>query len=204
MQELRDYQMEGSIFGEYVLNLRYYLVDLNQIDEDYILNTNTVIDNIMYCDKFRQKAALTDAVRTAFKRISVLDRQEKEEFINWVKHILLTVCGNNKSFVEEILIWALNGDDDMEFKYNIVRMFEEEREAGKADGIAEGLLIGETIKLISQVRKKMLKELSFDEIADILEEDVSLIERLYELIIQNPEMNDEEIYSELESKTKCV
>lgn len=103
--------------------------------------------------------------------------------------------GNNKAVVEEILIWALNGDDDMEFKYNIVKMFEDERAAGKTEGIAEGLLIGETIKLISLVRKKMSKALSCHEIADILEEDVSLIERLYEILKEHPEMNDEEIYA---------
>lgn len=142
MRNLRDYQYGGNIFGEYVLNMEYYLVDLSDIDEEYILSTNTVIDNIMYCDKFRKKLELADAVRTAYSRVQTLDSQEKEEFNNWVKNILLSICGNKEALVEEILSWAEsgNGDGDMAFKYNIIKAFEDEREEGKAEGKAEDIL----------------------------------------------------------------
>lgn len=105
----REYQTTGRMFGDYVLNLKYYLVDLNEIEEDYILATNTVIDNIMYCDKFRRKTELADAVRTAFQRVNNLGSQEIEEFENWVRNILLSVCENKRSVVKEILEWARNG-----------------------------------------------------------------------------------------------
>lgn len=84
----------------------------------------------MYCDKFRRKTELADAVRTAFQRVNNLGSQEIEEFENWVRNILLSVCENKRSVVKEILEWARNGDENMAFKYNIVRMFEEERAEG--------------------------------------------------------------------------
>jgi len=92
VRELKNYQMEGSIFGEYVLNLKYYLIDLNTIDEQYILSTNTLIDNIMYCDKCRQRAELINALEKAFERVAQLGRQQQKQFEDWVRCILLTIC----------------------------------------------------------------------------------------------------------------
>lgn len=138
VRNLRDYQIGGELFGKYILNLEYYLVNLSAIEEKDILSTNTVLDNIMYCDKFRKKTELAEAVRNAYNRIQQLDNQEKEEFSNWVKGILLSICGNKEAVLEEILSWAGNGVDDMAFKYNIIKAFEDEREEGKVEGRAEG------------------------------------------------------------------
>lgn len=66
-----------------------------------------------------------------------LGPQEREEFQNWVKYILLPICGNREAVVEEILSWAGNGEDDMAFKYNLIRVFEEERAEGKAEDIVD-------------------------------------------------------------------
>ncbi|MCI9651777.1 MAG: Rpn family recombination-promoting nuclease/putative transposase [Lachnospiraceae bacterium] len=155
---LRDYQRGGDIFGNHILNLEYYLVDLAQVEEEYILSTNTVLDNIMYCDKFRKKLELAGAIRRAYGRVEGLGRQELEEFRNWVKYILLSVCGDKLAVVEEILSWAGNGEDDMAFKYNIVRMFEEEREEGKAEGKAEAILdlLGDVGAVPEALREKIL------------------------------------------------
>ena len=79
VQDFREYQTAGSLFGDYILGLRYYLVDLNRMEEDDILATNTVIDNIMYCDKFRRKAEVAEAVRVSIRRVKQLGPQELAE-----------------------------------------------------------------------------------------------------------------------------
>lgn len=196
-RSLREYQNSGDIFGSHILNLEYYLVDLSEIEEEYILSTNTVLDNIMYCDKFRRKLELAGALRTAYGRIGKLGLQEREEFRNWVKYILLSVCGNKEAVVEEILNWAGDGEDDMAFKYNIIRAFEDERAEGKEEGKEEGREEGKTLKLISQVRKKVQKNNSIQEIADMLEEDSAVIAPVYDLIRTHDHWDDERIYSEL-------
>lgn len=185
VRSLRDYQSGGTLFGDHVLNLEYYLVDLNEVEEKYILSSNTVIDNIMYCDKFRQKEELAAAVRTAYQRVSQLGRQETVEFESWVKNILLSICGNKESIVMEILNWAGKGDDDMAFQYNIIRMFENER----AEGVAEG----RTCNTIVLIRKKIQKGKDAATISDELEEDFETIQPLYDLIRQYPEESDEDI-----------
>ena len=72
------------------------MINLAEIEEEYILSTNTVLDNIMYCDKFRSKLELVGALRAACGRIDELGLQAREEFRNWVEFILLSVCGNKK------------------------------------------------------------------------------------------------------------
>ena len=189
MKSMKEYQNCGELFGDHVLNLKYYLIDLSEIKENYILSTNTVLDNIMYCDKFRKRNDLAEAIRTSYKRIEALGAQEKEEFRNWVKYILLSICGNKAAVVEEILNWTGKGEDNMAFKYNIIKAFEDER--------AEGEARGEFRKLICLVRKKVSRNMSPEEIADMLEEDIDLIVRIYNVLKNHPEWNDEKIYESL-------
>lgn len=137
-RELREYQTGGEGFDTHVLNLEYYLVDLSEIEEEYILSTNTVLDNIMYCDKYRRKLGLVNAVREARRRVGELGAQEQEEFDNWVKHILLSICENKVAVANEILSWAGNGEDDMAFEYTIIREFHKERDKGRVEGRVEG------------------------------------------------------------------
>ena len=87
--------------------------------------------------------------------------------------------------VEEILNWAGDGEDDMAFKYNIIRAFEDEREEGKK------------LKIISLVRKKIQKNNSIEEIADMLEEETVSIASIYTLIQAHPDWDDESISSKL-------
>lgn len=189
VKSLKEYQNRGDIFGNHILNLEYYLVDLSELDEDYILSTNTVLDNIMYCDKYRKKLELAGAIRMAYSRIGTLGLQEREEFRNWVKYILLSVCGNKEAVVEEILSWAGDGEDDMAFKYNIIRAFEDERAEGKEEG--------KNLKLIGQVRKKLCKNISLEETADMLEEEKAAIAPIYDLLNSHPDWEDERICAEL-------
>ena len=153
VRSMQDYQIGGRLFGTHVLNLEYYLVNLNNIEKEYILSTNTVLDNIMYCDKFRKGAALADAIKEAYTRIQDLDAQAKEEFEEWTRNILLSICGDKKAVVEEILSWARNGDDNMAFKYNIIKAFEDERAEGRAEDI---LLLLEEVGAVSNELQQII------------------------------------------------
>lgn len=181
VQRLREYQYDGEKFGSYILDLKYYLIDLAHIEEEYILSTNTLIDNIMYCDKLRKKNDLIEALKKAYERIGELDGQSQKEFDSWVKYILLSVCGNKKAVMEEVLNRNGNGDEDMAFKYNIIKAFENEREEGKAEII------------IGAVRNMIAKKLDLMEIAELLGQAVEYIEKVMVLIENNPEANDGEI-----------
>ena len=87
----------------------------------------------MYCDKFRKRMELVGAIRTAYGRVRGLGLQEREEFRNWVKYILLSVCENKEAVAEEILSWAGDRESDMAFEYTIIRSLKEEREEMRAE-----------------------------------------------------------------------
>lgn len=94
-----------------------------------------------------------------------------------------------EAVVEEILSWAGDGEDDMAFKYNIIRAFEDERAEGKEEGKEEG----KNLKLIGQVRKKLSKNISLEETADMLEEEMAAIAPIYDLLKSHPDWEDERI-----------
>lgn len=94
-----------------------------------------------------------------------------------------------EAVVEEILSWAGDGEDDMAFKYNIIRAFEDERAEGKEEGKEEG----KNLKLIGQVRKKLSKNISLEETADMLEEEKAAIAPIYDLLKSHPDWEDERI-----------
>lgn len=52
---------------------------------------------------------------------------------------------------------------------------------------------GSMLKLMSQVRKKLTKGQTTEEIAEILEEDEELVKRLYQVIQEHPDQTDDEL-----------
>ncbi|MCI9143349.1 MAG: hypothetical protein HFH87_12140 [Lachnospiraceae bacterium] len=106
-----------------------------------------------------------------------------------MKYILLSICGNKKAVVEEILSWTRKGEDVMVFKYNIIKAFEDERAEGEAIGEARG----ELRKVISLVRRKVARNMSPEEIADMLEEEYSLVSQIYAIMKRHPDWNDDKI-----------
>lgn len=56
---------------------------------------------------------------------------------------------------------------------------------------------GESVKLIKQVRKKAAKGVTAEACADMLEEEVYLIEKIYDMIKANPDWDDTRIYETL-------
>lgn len=85
-----------------------------------------------------------------------------------------------------------------EFKEGIYRMCnlsERVLEQGIEQGQELGRTEGEYTKLISIVRKKLFKWISVEECAEMLEEDTELVSNIYQWIHDNPDMNDQEIYT---------
>ena len=69
----------------------------------------------------------------------------------------------------------------------------EGREEGRAEGREEGRQQGEILKLITMVKKKIENGDSVAKIADDLLEDADVIEKIYDIVKENPEKTREEI-----------
>lgn len=70
-------------------------------------------------------------------------------------------------------------------------------EDGIRKGLEKGLEKGEMIKLISLAMKKARKGLSPDETAEVLEEDIRVITRIYDAVEECPNQDEYTIYERL-------
>ena len=70
---------------------------------------------------------------------------------------------------------------------------EEEHTAGLEEGLEEGLERGILVKTISQIRKKFVKGIPAEQCAELLEEDITIAETIYQLLEGNSALSDEEI-----------
>ena len=75
--------------------------------------------------------------------------------------------------------------------------FWEEMVMERQQGEALGLKKGETVKIISQVRKKQLKGMDAEAIADALEESPEFVKRILNVLQSNPEAADEEVFEKV-------
>lgn len=70
------------------------------------------------------------------------------------------------------------------------------REEGLQEGMEKGIVQGETIKLISIVRKKAKKGMASEEIAEFLEEKIETVAQIQKLLSEHIEWTDEQVYEE--------
>ena len=114
---------------------------------------------------------------------------EQNEYIDEAYQALMKLSADERKRLEyESRQMAL-------YDYNTQMGAAEER--GRADGKAEGLTQGRLAAIISLVMKKMEKHLSVEEIADVLEEDIPLIRRIYVLHEANPKKTADELLKKL-------
>ena len=72
---------------------------------------------------------------------------------------------------------------------------------GRREGREEGRKQGEVLKLITMVKKKIENGDSIAKIADDLLEDADVIEKIYDIVKENPEKTREEIWDSLMNAT---
>ena len=76
------------------------------------------------------------------------------------------------------------------------------REEGRIEGERAGQIEGEQLHLIKLVIKKIEKQCSAAQIAEILEEPLDTIQQIYDIALcQAPDYNADKILKELNSKT---
>lgn len=76
-----------------------------------------------------------------------------------------------------------------------------EKERGKRRRKEEGREEGELNKVINQIKRKVLKNLSPETIAEHLDESVSFVERVCNMIEENPDADADTIRSILQGDT---
>ncbi len=113
---------------------------------------------------------------------------------------------NNGTLSEDSFITSLDYEvkkakENLEWRREYMTLFmrdQENQELGRTEGRSEGKLLN----TIALVRKKLVKGLSSEDIADILEENIGTIEIMTHLILECPESSDEDILKEYKKLQK--
>jgi hypothetical protein len=194
-RSLREYQMDGKRYGNHILNLEYYLIELSSIEEAYILSSNTVIDNIMYCDKYCKKGSVGEALKTAYGRVDRLNAQERTEFERWVKRIFFTLCLDKEAVLAQILSREGKEEDNMAFKHNLERVLEEQLEEAKNRGWEIGITEG---------RAEGIAEGKAEDIMELLEEHGEVPNDLRERILEQKNLDTLKKWHRLSAKSSSI
>ena len=88
---------------------------------------------------------------------------------------------------------------------NFINAKRKRGQGGEAEGRAKGEAEGRVSKMIEQIMKKYKKGCSVAETADMLEENPSVIEQIYDILRQNaPDYDVQKIYQSLLKKTQTA
>lgn len=201
VRTFKEYQKNGEKYGEYIQNFRYYLIDISQINDNEILSSNYLIDNIIYLDKNRYDLKnLMDKLAIVLKRIRELPPEKKAMFWEWVEHVFaVSVDGKYREQIKR-LVEETKGEEGM-FKYAITDMIERTiaegrakgHAEGRAEGRAEGYAEGRTLESINIVIRKLDQGLSAQSIAYWLEKEESFVRTIEQLHNIYPDASDEKI-----------
>lgn len=141
------------------------------------LGSNTEL--LKKCTRLREYSQFVARVREKLaQRVSIEDAVSGavDECIE--EGILADILSANKEVVMDTLLTEYDEEGHLRAEREIAR---EE---------------GEILKLISQVRKKRKKSMSADEIAEILEEELPVIDGICRIIDAHPEWEDTQVYEE--------
>lgn len=139
--EFRNYLKGNSLFGEYMINFKYYLVDLSQIKNDYIMSSNTLIDNILALDKNRKNNELLHMLDVVEQRMKQLPDADRVSLCKWLENILIASSRRaDDTKIQQLIEAMLEGDVQM--IHGLQKTIMEEYDAGKKLGHDLGVVEG--------------------------------------------------------------
>lgn len=154
----RKYFEDDHLYGERLIDFKYGLIDINSQDESFLLEVNTLLENVIMLDRSHDKETLERALKVTARRIQKLSEEEQIELVDWVRDVLFHKVGSlNKSEVEKVLEGWKKGDEEM-MTYGIERAFDKERARAKQEGRMEGKREGKIEGRIEGKREGKIEE----------------------------------------------
>lgn len=160
--------------------------------EVLVLNINPGfnLELMEHCRTLREYMAYVDTVRKYAKETDFPEAVDRAIRECLAKGILADFLSRNWAEVKKVSI----------YEYDEEKHIRQEREDAMEEGLQQGMQRGETLRLVTQVLKKYAKGLSPKETADMLEEELSVIEEIYLLKQKFPEWTEKEIVNKILEK----
>lgn len=158
--------VKGADFLEdYIINFRYALVSVTELERDFITSSNTLIDNIIYADSFTEGSDWTENAEKLGERLRRLPKEDINAWINWFQKALQ---GLDKKSKQGIVEKIRNGDVN-NMCNSFERILNTKIEEGLAKGMKKGMKEGRWKEREQLVQASFRKGKTPEEIADFLD-----------------------------------
>lgn len=172
-RQLREMVKGGDFLEDYIINFRYALVSVTELERDFITSSNTLIDNIIYADSFTEGSDWTENAEKLGERLRRLPKEDINAWITWFQKALQGLDRKSKQGIVEKI---RNGDVN-NMCNSFERILNTKIEEGLAKGMKEGIRKGmeEGMKEGRWKEREQLVQASFrkgktpEEIADFLD-----------------------------------
>jgi predicted transposase/invertase (TIGR01784 family) len=136
VRSFKEYSRGYEQFGEYIIDFKYFLFDLNRVTNETILSTNELLDIIFALDKQPVRANIERMLNIAAEYMKRMSGGDRDDLLGWIRHIGLNRISDEK--VKEELMNKFERGETTNMMYGIDMAFEEERQKGKLEGKLEG------------------------------------------------------------------
>jgi len=154
----------GGIFGDYIINFRYYLCDLNRLGDEEIEPVEDPLDAIFTVEKLRINKNLTSDrfAEWWINELSGLSESDRKKLKDWVEHIQFN--GKIPPDMEKMLEHNIKKGDIVKMK-SLADVWKadarrqgrlEGRLEGRREGRLEGVLVGEREGMSKGEKRKAL------------------------------------------------
>ena len=167
-QHFKEVIAKSELFNGYVVDFQYILVDLKRLEEDFILKSNTVIDNVFLLDKSKNMAEMEQHFEELHPRFQTLTPNEQSQVASWIRNVASIYIG--KQAAEQYINQYKKGSDGMKTGLEMIIDEEIENAWNKAKQ--------ETTILVQKVFKLHIKGMSVEDISkecNLPEEEVKKI-----------------------------
>ncbi|MCL2322504.1 MAG: Rpn family recombination-promoting nuclease/putative transposase [Oscillospiraceae bacterium] len=152
-RSFKEYLNGYELFGKNVIDFEYLLLDLNRSNKEFILSTNTILDNIFALDQKNEIKEMIRSIIIVLGRMHEMEKDEQVELLRWLEHIMIPRLPIKDR--EKIRESIRKGGDEM-LQYNLDRAFDDERKKGRREGKKEGIQEGKK-KREKEIAEKFLK-----------------------------------------------
>ena len=193
----------SDAFGDYIPSFNYLVVPLNKYSKQDLIEKNDELSLIFLINQLQSSSEFHD--------LKDIPKEYTEHLADNTPDYLLKIIGK----VIAVLLHKLNLPDEEVYditdqitRRKFSMMFDnfqaydvqETRRVSREEGRIEGKIEGEQLLLIKLVIKKLEKNYSAEQIAEILEESLDTIQPIYDIALrQAPDYNTDKVFEELNS-----
>jgi len=142
-QTFGEYLSGGELFEEYILNFRYFLIDVHRYTEAELLTLSNLIGAVFYLDQKTTRQELIPKLRKIMGAMRSLSPEHSQLLKVWVVNILKTKLPVSTLLDIDIFLKDASSEEVNTMINNLERSMEEWVQEAKKKGIEEGEKRGE-------------------------------------------------------------